>query len=277
MRKNLKVALLCSSLCLSLGLVACHSLNSELQIAEQQKQQQKISKLFVNAKTEGVFVTYDGQKIHEYGNALNRAQTSYIPASTFKMLNALIGIQHHKTTPNEVFKWNGEKRRFKSWEKDLTLTEAIQASAVPIYQELARRIGLDMMASEVKRIGFGNSDIGNQVDNFWLVGPLKITPIQEVRFAYALANEQLAFDIPVQQQVKQMLLVDQVNGTKVYAKSGWGMDVEPQVGWWTGWVEQPDGKITAFSLNMEMNKTEHVEARKTIVYEALQQLGLIQH
>ena len=74
-----------------------------------------------------------------------------------------------------------------------------------------------------------------------------------------------------------MLLVDQVNGTKVYAKSGWGMDVEPQVGWWTGWVEQPNGKVTAFSLNMEMNKTEHVEARKTIVYEALQQLGLIQH
>jgi len=54
-------------------------------------------------------------------------------------------------------------------------------------------------------------------------------------------------------------------------------DVEPQVGWWTGWVEQPNGKVTAFSLNMEMNKTEHVEARKTIVYEALQQLGLIQH
>lgn len=99
MRKKLKVALLCSSLCLSLGLVACHSLNSELQIAEQQKQQQKISKLFVNAKTEGVFVTYDGLKIHEYGNALNRAQTSYIPASTFKMLNALIGIQHLKRHP----------------------------------------------------------------------------------------------------------------------------------------------------------------------------------
>jgi beta-lactamase class D OXA-228 len=32
------------------------------------------------------------------------------------------------------------------------------------------------------------------------------------------------------------------------------MDVEPQVGWYTGWVEQPNGKVTAFALNMQMKK-----------------------
>ena len=43
---------------------------------------------------------------------LNRAKTSYIPASTFKMLNALSGLQHGKATNTEIFKWNGEKDLF---------------------------------------------------------------------------------------------------------------------------------------------------------------------
>ncbi len=29
-------------------------------------------------------------------------------------------------------------------------------------------------------------------------------------------------------------------------------DVEPQVGWLTGWVETPQAEIVAFSLNMQM-------------------------
>ena len=156
---------------------------------------QEIPLLFNEAQTQAVFVTYDGIQLKSYGNDLTRAKTAYVPASTFKMLNALIGLQYKKTDSNEVFKWNGEKRSFKSWEKDMTLAEAMQASAVPVYQELARRIGLNLMQKEVKRVGFGNTDIGTQVDNFWLVGPLKITPEQEVKFAYQLATQSLPFDV----------------------------------------------------------------------------------
>jgi beta-lactamase class D OXA-228 len=90
----------------------------------------------------------------------------------------------------------------------MTLAQAMQASAVPVYQELARRIGLDLMSKEVKRVGFGNTQIGQQVDNFWLVGPLKITPEQEAKFAYQLAKKTLPFDDAVQQQVKDMLYVE---------------------------------------------------------------------
>lgn len=66
------------------------------------------------------------------------------------------------------------KRLFPEWEKDMTLGDAMKASAIPVYQDLARRIGLELMSKEVKRVGYGNADIGTQVDNFWLVGPLKL-------------------------------------------------------------------------------------------------------
>ncbi|EEH68232.1 MULTISPECIES: carbapenem-hydrolyzing class D beta-lactamase OXA-214 [Acinetobacter] len=256
--------------------VACQHIHTPVSFNQIENDQTKqIASLFENVQTTGVLITFDGQAYKAYGNDLNRAKTAYIPASTFKILNALIGIEHDKTSPNEVFKWDGQKRAFESWEKDLTLAEAMQASAVPVYQALAQRIGLDLMAKEVKRVGFGNTRIGTQVDNFWLIGPLKITPIEEAQFAYRLAKQELPFTPKTQQQVIDMLLVDEIRGTKVYAKSGWGMDITPQVGWWTGWIEDPNGKVIAFSLNMEMNQPAHAAARKEIVYQALTQLKLL--
>lgn len=39
-----------------------------------------------------------------------------------------------------------------------------------------------------------------------------------------------------------------------YTQKWLGWDVNPQVGWLTGWVVQPQGNIVAFSLNLEMKK-----------------------
>ncbi|MBI0423429.1 MULTISPECIES: OXA-213 family carbapenem-hydrolyzing class D beta-lactamase [Acinetobacter] len=239
------------------------------------KNSEEIKSLFDQAQTTGVLVIKRGQTEEIYGNDLKRASTEYVPASTFKMLNALIGLEYHKATTTEVFKWDGQKRLFPDWEKDMTLGDAMKASAIPVYQELARRIGLDLMSKEVKRIGFGNVDIGSKVDNFWLVGPLKITPEQETQFAYELANKTLPFSKNVQEQVQSMVFIEEKNGRKIYAKSGWGWDVEPQVGWLTGWVVQPQGEIVAFSLNLEMKKGIPSSIRKEIAYKGLEQLGVL--
>ncbi|OTG88313.1 hypothetical protein B9T31_02000 [Acinetobacter sp. ANC 4558] len=237
--------------------------------------QQAIARYFNEAQTQGVIVIKKGEQIDIYGNDLTRANTQYVPASTFKMLNALIGLENNKVTVDDVFKWNGEKRSYPIWEKDMNLSEAMSLSAVPVYQELAKRIGLDLMTKEVKRVNFGNANIGTEVDNFWLVGPLQITPIQEVEFADHFAHKKLPFKPEVQEAVKNMILIKEVNGNKIYAKSGWGMDVTPQVGWLTGWVEQADGKKVAFSLNLEMKSNLPGSIRNEIVLKSLDDLGII--
>lgn len=262
------------ALSLSIALTACAS-SHPLSTPSLVLQQKSIQNYFEEAQTQGVIVIKNGNKISIYGNDLSRANTAYVPASTFKMLNALIGLEHGKVSTDEVFKWDGKKRAFASWEKDMTLAEAMQLSAVPVYQELARRIGLILMQQEVKRVQFGNTEIGTQIDNFWLVGPLKITPIQEVNFVDQLSHQQLPFKHEVQQQVQNMLLIKEINGNKIYAKSGWGMDVSPQVGWLTGWVEQPSGKKIAFSLNLEMKKDMSGTIRNEITIKSLQSLGII--
>ncbi len=51
----------------------------------------------------------------------------------------------------------------KEWEHDMGLRDAIKISNVPIYQELARRIGLERMKAGVEKLDYGNKDIGEVV------------------------------------------------------------------------------------------------------------------
>ena len=274
-------------LCFTMVLSACtshsqlyprvHSNDQSTQFKSDQIIKSSIEELFNEAQVQATFVTFDGQYLKQYGNAVDRSQTEYIPASTFKVLNALIALEHDKSSTAEVFQWDGKPRTFKAWEKDLTLASAMQASAVPVYQTVARRIGLSVMQQEIKRIKFGNQNIDQKVDNFWLVGPLKITPEQEAKFIYNLATEKLAFKAQVQKDVKAMLLMENRGQNKLYAKSGWGMDVEPQVGWFTGWVEQANGKVTAFSLNLEMQSNADIGQRKELTLDVLDKLGLFHY
>ncbi|ENW28955.1 hypothetical protein F923_02581 [Acinetobacter lwoffii NIPH 478] len=71
-----------------------------------------------------------------------------------------------------------------------------------------------------------------------------------------------------------MLLLQERQAYRLYAKSGWGMDVEPQVGWLTGWVETPQAEIVAFSLNMQMRNGMDPAIRLEILQQALAELGL---
>lgn len=266
------------SISILVSLSACSSIKTKSEdnfhISSQQHEK-AIKSYFDEAQTQGVIIIKEGKNLSTYGNALARANKEYVPASTFKMLNALIGLENHKATTNEIFKWDGKKRTYPMWEKDMTLGEAMALSAVPVYQELARRTGLELMQKEVKRVNFGNTNIGTQVDNFWLVGPLKITPVQEVNFADDLAHNRLPFKLETQEEVKKMLLIKEVNGSKIYAKSGWGMDVTLQVGWLTGWVEQANGKKIPFSLNLEMKEGMSGSIRNEITYKSLENLGII--
>ncbi len=78
-----------------------------------------------------MLVIQTDKKINLYGNALSRANTEYVPASTFKMLNALIGLENQKTDINEIFKWKGREKVIYRLEKDMTLGRSHEAFCGP--------------------------------------------------------------------------------------------------------------------------------------------------
>lgn len=72
-----------------------------------------------------------------------------------------------------------------------------------------------------------------------------------------------------------MAFLDEKNGRKIYGKTGLGTDGDTKVGWLTGWVEQPNGEKTAFSLNMDMQPDTPYAIRNETAFKALEQLGIL--
>ena len=117
-----------------------------------------------------------------------RAETRYVPASTFKIPNSLIGLEVGAIrSADELFPYDGIPRRVKAWERDMTLREAIAASNVPVYQMIARRVGLTQYRDWLVRLDYGNRLVGGVVDTFWLEGPLQISALEQARFLARMA------------------------------------------------------------------------------------------
>ena len=258
---------------LLLSLCTLASLNAQAQSANEPA---KIAALFSAAGANGVFVWYDLQTGTLLSSDRQRAEQRFTPASTFKMLNALIALQTGAVSgPDEVFKWDGQPRFIKSWERDLTLSEAMHESAVPIYQEVARRIGQQRMQHFVTASQFGNNDIGQAIDRFWLDGPLAISAIEEARFTARLAQNQLPFDPAVQASVRAMLPSEKSADYQLFGKTGWAMNRQPMIGWYSGWVERRDGQRFAFALNMDIASKADLGQRQALAKAALIELHII--
>jgi len=234
-----------------------------------------VAQLFAEAQVKGTFVLYDAQTEQLTGHDRARAETRFIPASTFKIPNSLIGLSTGAVSSvDEVLPYGGKPQPFKAWEKDMGLREAIKASSVPVYQELARRIGLERMSVNVANLGFGNGEIGSVVDNFWLVGPLKISAVEQTQFLTRLARQQLPFPPQAQAQVRELVQLERGEGWTLYGKTGWATTYTPKLGWWVGWVEQ-NGKLYSFALNMDMAQLSEAPKRIELGKASLKALGLL--
>ena len=127
------------------------------------------------------------------GHNRSRAEQRFSPASTFKIANGLIGLSLGAVpSVEEVIPYTGDPNPFmREWLEPMGLRGAMQVSNVPLYQELARRIGLQRMGDAIRRLRYGNEQIGSNVSTFWLRGPLAISAIEQTRFLSGLARRTL--------------------------------------------------------------------------------------
>src|SRR4051812_48980124 len=101
-----------------------------------------VAEAFARAGVTGTFVVLDARDGSLRGHDGTRAQRRYIPASTFKIANALIGLDCGSVANvDEVLPYGGKPQPFPEWEHDMSLREGIKISNVPVFQELARRTG----------------------------------------------------------------------------------------------------------------------------------------
>lgn len=239
------------------------------------KSSSAITQLFVEAGTKGTFVLYDVKAEQFVGHDLLRAETRFVPGSTFKIPNALIGLAVGSVKDvDEVLPYGGTPQPFKQWQQDMGLRQAIAISNVPIFQTLARRTGLQIMAENVMQMGYGNTNIGTNVDRFWLDGPLRISAIEQTRFIARLAQGTLSYPESIQRAVRDIVLLESTGRYRLYGKTGWVNAPGQGVGWWVGWVEREQG-LYAFALNLDIQSQADADKRVPLAKDCLKVLGVL--
>lgn len=238
-----------------------------------------LKKYFDSVDVDGCFAIYNnGTNQFTVYNLSRYRDSSYLPASTFKIVNSLIALHTGRIfDENEVIKWDGITRWNDDWNKDLSMKEAFKVSCVPYYQEVARRIGRDTMKMWIDSIGYGNRDISGPIDSFWLNNHLKIKPDEQLGLMKRLYFNQLPFNQRSQRIVCGMMLRESNANYQLSYKTGYGFRENGNpVGWITGWIEE--NKHPYFIvLNIESKdpKCDIVAAREKILKGILRQLGFM--
>jgi beta-lactamase class D len=225
----------------------------------------------------GAFALYDlnGNQYIRYNP--ERCAEQFIPASTFKITNSLIGLETG-VIPDEhyVIKWDGIQNVIPSWNQDNTLETAIQNSVVWYYQELARRVGKEKMQHYVDAARYGNQNISGQIDTFWLEGELRISADEQVEFLKRLYIGDLPFSQKSINIVKEILVLEEAESYTLSGKTGSGQRITPHVGWFVGYLET-NGNVYFFATNLESASPDGLAngglARK-ISLDILRELGL---
>lgn len=223
------------------------------------KEDKSLAKFFTDNKVEGCFALMDnGTGQFTVYNLPRFRDSSYLPASTFKIVNSLIGLQTGKISSDSmIIKWDGVERSFPGWNKDLTMYEAFRVSSLPYYQEVARRIGKDTMQFWLDSLGYGAKNdeekvrIKTSVDSFWIDNSIKVSPDAQLGLVKRLYFDQLPFFKTYQGMVKRAMLFEDNTKYRLAYKTGWGYaENGNMIGWVVGWIEENNHPYF-FVLNLE--------------------------
>ncbi len=224
---------------------------------------------FSDAGATGTIAVLDARRGEHWVFDAERAGTRLLPASTFKIPHTLFALEAGVVRDEfQVFAWDGVDRGREAWNRDQNLRSAMRNSTVWVYQWIAQQLGEGQEREYLRRLGYGNADPSGGVDRFWLDGPLRISAYEQIAFLQGLYRNELPFQREHQRLVKDLMLVQAERSWILRAKTGWGADAHPPVGWWVGWVEWAEGPVF-FALNMDMAGIQDAPKREAIARRIL--------
>jgi beta-lactamase class D len=134
------------------------------------------------------------------------------------------------------------------------------------------------MAEWVARLDYGDAEVGDTVDRFWLDGPLEISALEQAGFVRRLT----AGDLPVSARTVAILresLPRRAHAdAEVVAKTGLCGGEASSHGWLVGWVERDGAAAAHFALLLlgEADQVSTVQhARWPIALAALERAGAL--
>jgi beta-lactamase class D len=238
-----------------------------------------LANLLDSIGVQGIILVYDPQAGMIVSNDISRADKRVLPASTFKIPNSIIALEHGIVDDeNTLFQWDGIPRALSVWDRDMTFREAFHSSCVPCFQEVARMINAQRMIHMLSYFGYGQMVISeDNIDMFWLEGESRISPREQLDFITRFYNQELPVSIRTHNLMKDLMVIEN-HDYKLSGKTGWAIRQGNNTGWFVGFAEK-DQKVyfivTCIEPSEEFNMQMFNLIRKNISVKALEQLGLI--
>ena len=193
-------------------------------------------------KYEGSFVLYDLENdiwsIHDIEHATLRVA----PDSTYKIYDALFGLEEGVITPEDSFiAWNGKNYPFETWNSDQTLQSAMTSSVNWYFQAIDEQLASTNIHNYIQQIGYGNENVSGRLSTYWLESSLKISPVEQVKLLTKLQNNSLGFSSENINAVKDAICLSSSDAGTFYGKTGTGrVDGQDVNGWFIGYIETAD-------------------------------------
>ena len=193
-------------------------------------------------KYEGSFVLYDLGNDTWSIYDIKHATLRVAPDSTYKIYDALFGLEEGVITPEDSFiAWNGEKYPFEAWNADQTLQSAMTSSVNWYFQAIDKQLASTDIYNYIQQIGYGNENVSGNLSTYWLESSLKISPVEQVKLLTKLQNNSLGFSSENINAVKDAICLSSSDAGTFYGKTGTGrVDGQDVNGWFIGYIETAD-------------------------------------
>ncbi|MGB6153115.1 MAG: penicillin-binding transpeptidase domain-containing protein [Pricia sp.] len=235
-----------------------------------------------SADVVGAILLYDAQKDVYYSNDFEWANKGKLPASTFKIVNSIIGLEKGVIkNDSAIFKWDGRPKDNPNWEQDLILRDAFHLSCVPCYQQVARKIGSGRMNRFLDTLDYGAMVVdSNTIDTFWLRGDSRIDQMQQIDFLKRLYTSELFISKRTENITKNLMITEETEQYVVRGKTGLSNENDVYNGWFVGYVETSNNAYF-FATNIEPKNIfdfdTFIQKRSDLTFTALYRMGFIEH
>ena len=191
---------------------------------------------------EGSFVLFDSNRDSWIVYDMEHATHRISPDSTYKIYDALWGLEENIITPqNSLLMWNGKNYPFETWNSDQTLQSAMTSSVNWYFQAIDEQLASTNIRNYIQQIGYGNENVSGRLSTYWLESSLKISPVEQVKLLTKLQNNSLGFSSENINAVKDAICLSSSDAGTFYGKTGTGrVDGQDVNGWFIGYIETAD-------------------------------------
>ena len=224
---------------------------------------------------EGSFVFYDLQRDSWKIHNLEQATLRVSPNSTYKIYDALLGLEEGVITPeNSYMAWDLQQYPFDVWNCDQTLRTAMRSSVNWYFQALDKQLGSACISDYVRRIDYGNQDTTGGLSDYWMESSLKISAIEQAELLIRLHRNDFGFSSGNVEAVKDALYLSTHSEKKLYGKTGTGrVNGQDINGWFVGYVETQDNTYF-FTANISDDTGASGSRAADITMKILTEMGI---